>query len=479
VTEWDGVEPGRLGAVRACADAVRSGSVSAVALVERALDRIDRLDGDLGAVVALRAMEALAEAADADRTGAGAWPLYGVPVLIKDLEDVAGLPTRKGSLLLADAPAATDDGLVTSRLREAGAIVLGKTALPEFAIEGYTANLLTGITRNPWQHELSPGGSSGGSAAAMSAGMIPFATATDGGGSVRIPASCCGLVGLKPTNGVIGRWPTPDWIDLSTDGVFTTTVDDLELLLGVVRGPVAGDPTALPAGSDSRSRPVSRLYAAERISDLGPLPSDVRFALQAATEQLSALLASSPMWLDPASVFPGGDPDDDWFTITAPEHISALGRDRVVSGLDRMHPSSAGFFSAGLKVSFDEYLAARRRRFGYVRDMDLLLDGGAVLVTPTLACDGFLADGRIAADSPVGPLPSEVFSTAIQNLTGHPSISLPAGTLPNGLPFGVQVTAERFADAQLLDIARRWEAAHPWPLTAPGYEPFDSGFGRS
>src|ERR1019366_759109 len=188
--------------------------------------------------------EALERAALVDRGVKHAGALVGAPALIKDLEDWQGHSTRKGSLALAQATGARVNGVVPGRLIDAGAIVVGKSTLPEFAIEGYTASLLTGVTRNPWNADYSPGGSSGGSAAALSAGLVTIATANDGGGSIRIPASLCGLVGLKPTNGMVGRWPAPDWIDYSTDGPLATSSDDLRLLYEVMAGPVAGDPSS-------------------------------------------------------------------------------------------------------------------------------------------------------------------------------------------------------------------------------------------
>ena len=463
-----------VGGLEALAEAVASGRARAADLVAASLARIQRHDTTLGAVVALRADAAMAEAEQVDlavAAGERLGPLAGLPVLVKDLEDVEGMRTTKGSLLFADAPAATSDGLVPGRLRAAGAIVVGKTNLPEFAIEGFTSNLLFGTTRNPWDPELSPGGSSGGSAAAMAAGLATFATATDGGGSIRIPASLCGLVGIKPTNGVVGRSPLPDWIDFSTDGPFATSVVDLRLLLRVIAGPVVGDPTALgsplPVG-----RPPALLLAAYRTAPLGPLPAPVATVFEAAVGAMSDLLGLPVTWLESDSVFPDGNPDLDWFTSAAAEHVSALGRDFVHRGMVRMHPSSQAFFADGLAVTLDEYLAARRRRFDYVRTFDELLAGDAVLLTPTVAVGGFFADGRLTVDAPVGLLPPEVYSTAVQNITGHPAITLPAGRTGGGLPFGLQVTAARFADESLLDLAARWESAHPWPLSAPGYHPF-------
>ena len=191
------------------ASGVRERRVSGADLVTMSLERIEKLDPSLNSVVAVRADLALADARALDeRVAAGdeAGPLAGLPMLVKDNQDVTGMRTTYGSRTHADAPPAEADSLVVARLRAAGAIVVGKSNVPEFTFEGYTANPLFGATRNPWAPEWSPGGSSGGSGAALAAGMCAIATATDGGGSVRIPAGFCGLAGLKPTGGGIGRW---------------------------------------------------------------------------------------------------------------------------------------------------------------------------------------------------------------------------------------------------------------------------------
>lgn len=449
------------------------------ALVEVALDRIARLDPGLNAVTALRADAALAEADAMDARIARAevpGPLAGVPVLVKDLEDVAGMVTTQGSRLFADGPPAAADGLVPSRLRTAGAIIVGKTNLPEFATEGFTDNLVFGPTRNPWAPDWSPGGSSGGSAAAIAAGLVPIATATDGGGSIRIPAAFCGLVGIKPTHGRVGSYPPQDWIDLSTCGPFATTVADLRLLLDVESGPVAGDPTALPRGwRPTPGRRPTRLLAAPRTSDLGPLPAGILRSLEDGVRTLADVLGLPVAWLEPREVFSGitgGDPDLDWFTLATAEHVGAIGRERVRAGLDRMHPAARAFMETGLAVDIASYLAARRRRFAYVRRLDELLDGDALLLTPTVAAEGWLADGRLHPGAPAAALPPEAYSTAVQNVTGHPAVTLPAGISANGIPFGLQATGPRHADEMLLDVAAAWESAYPWPLAAPGYEPF-------
>ncbi len=461
---------------------MRSGRISVTELVTASIERLEGA-GHLNVVAEACFGEALATARRLDADGVGDHPLAGVPVLVKDLEDLAGHSTRKGSLALRDVAPAKRHGVVPDRLIRAGAVVVGKSTLPEFAIEGYTANLLTGVTRNPWNPDYSPGGSSGGSAAAVAAGLVGAATATDGGGSVRIPASLCGLVGIKPTNGVIGRWPAPDWIDLSTDGPFATSTDDLRLLLDVMAGPVAGDPSAPPAFRPEQwrrhdGRPV-RLLAAERTSPLGPLDPVVAALLREGVDAVAERLGAPVRWLDPAAVFVEGVPDLDWFTTTTVEHVSSLGREWVIDHMAQFHVATQEFLATGLGVSVDDYLAARRRRYLYVRALDELLGDNGLLLTPTVASRGWLADGRLDEASAVHGLPPEVYSTAMQNIVGNPALSLPFGVLPTGLPFGLQMTAPHWHDHRLIDIAALMEEASPWLRTAPGFEPLEDVVDRT
>jgi len=464
------------GPISRVAHAVSSNKISATQVTTRALENIDKANDKLNFIAQHCADQALSDA----KASTGQGVLSGVPVLVKDLEQVIGMPTRKGSVALANAPLETFDGTVVSRLKAAGAIVVGKSTMPEFAIEGYTANLATGVTRNPWNLELSPGGSSGGSAAAISAGAVPIATATDGGGSIRIPTAFCGLVGLKPSNGVIGRWPIQDWIDLSTEGPFATTVSDLRLLLSVIAGPVAGDPAGAvglkPAAYlQNQQQLPTKIYAATRTSDFGQLPVELDQVFRDSVSEFSKIFKLPVSWIEPGSLFGSDDPDLDWFTMATTEHLTSLGRDWVVKNFDALHASSQDFFTQGMNVDVAEYIQARRRRFNYIRVMDELLTGAAVLLTPTVAETGWFADGRIlATDKPGSLSPPEVFSTALQNITGHPAISLPLPPLSNGLPGALQVTASRFRDDLLLDIAQVWESIHAWQLVATGYDAFDS-----
>jgi Asp-tRNA(Asn)/Glu-tRNA(Gln) amidotransferase A subunit family amidase len=456
------------------AAAVRGRRVSAEELARMSLERIDRLNPPLNAVISVRE-QAIEEARALDERMAGGddpGPLAGLPLLVKDMEDVEGVPTTYGSKVFAEAPAAVADGLIPRRLKAAGAIVVGKTNQPEFAFAGFTDNLLYGATLNPWNVEASPGGSSGGSGAAMAAGMAPIATATDGGGSIRIPAACCGLVGLKPTNGVIGREPIPDWIDLSTFGPLGHTVADVRFLLEVEAGPVAGDPSALPHPLAMRDEMPSRVLAAPRLVDYGALPEVVDSLFQAAVRAFEQDLGLPVERIDPAEIFRAGNPSEDWVVLCALEHVHRFGWGFCDEHFDRFSAVFRGVVEFARKTPLDEYMGARRRRFAYAREMDLLLGEDTVLLTPT---NGFAHIRPDGVDPATGKLADggDSFNTDPQNITGHPAISVPASIDPSGVPFGLQITAPRFRDDMALMVAEAWERTNPWPLVAPGYEPFE------
>jgi Asp-tRNA(Asn)/Glu-tRNA(Gln) amidotransferase A subunit family amidase len=461
------------------AAAVRAGSTTARDLVARSFDRIERFDPTLNAVVARRDRdEALAEAAalDASIADTGATgtplPLAGLPLLVKDTDNAAGLPTTYGSLLFEGAAPAAADSPMVAHLRAAGAIVVGKSNVPEFAFEGFTNNRLFGATPNPWATEWSPGGSSGGAGAALIAGMVALATATDGGGSVRIPAAYCGLAGLKPTQGLIGRDPIPSWMDMSTHGPLAVSVADVALLLEVMSGPRAGDTSSRERWTPREAAWPSRVLAAPRFVDTGPLPDAIAASFDASVAAFSAATglaveAIPPPWLGERHP----TLDEDWIVMAAVEEMTTLGRDVVVAEMDRFSPYFATMMRIAMKVPVDDYADAKRRRFGYTRDLDLLLGDDVVLLTPTMCVEGFFADGRMVDGG--GPATdAEVYNTAATNITGHPSLSVPAGLSANGVPFGLQITGPRWADDLVLALGAAYQAANPWPLAAPGYEPF-------
>ncbi len=456
---------------------VREREVSARELVERSLRAIEWHDGELNAVVRLRTEEALAEAdlvdarvARDERLG----PLAGLPLLAKEVHDVAGLPSTQGSLVYADALPAARDCLHIARLRGAGAIVVGKTNIPEFCFEGFSANLVYGVTHNPWAPAWSPGGSSGGSAAALAAGFAPIATASDGGGSIRIPAAFCGLAGFKPTHGLVAREGVPSWMDFTTDGPLATTVADLRALLAVEAGPAAGDPAALPAGVvdvTAAGRSPRRVFAVSRFADWGPLPDAVAGLFAEALRALESNLGVAVELLQPAEVLSTGNIDADWTVTAAAEQAHEIGREWIEANAERLHPAFRGAMRFGLHVTFEEYMAARRRRFAYVRELDELLGDDGVIVTPTMAVDGYPADGLLSGEDLPGT-PFSAYNTQAQNVTGHPALSVPAGVCPNGVPFGLQITGPRCADGLVLDLGQAWEEARPWPRVVPGYEAF-------
>ena len=455
------------------AAAVRRREVGATELVTMSLERIGRLDPELNAVILVCADEAVAQAREVDARvarGEDQGPLAGLPLLVKDMEDVTGLRSTYGSAVFADAPPATRDALVPRRLRQAGAVVVGKTNQPEFAFAGYTTNTPYGTTVNPWGTDWSPGGSSGGSGAALASGMAAIATATDGGGSIRIPAAFCGLAGMKPTNGVIGRDPIPDWIDLSTCGPFATSMNDVRLLLRLESGPVAGDPSALPIPLLAQDQMPHRVIATTRFEDFGPLPGDVAARFDTSLLSLEKDLGLAVELIDAGSVFSSGGVGDDWFTTCAFEHLHALGKEFVQEHMERFSPDFQAVMRRAIVIPAEVYMATRRRRFERVRDLDLLLGSDAVLVMPTMAVAGLLPDGG----SPDGDRPpdSTIYNTDPQNVTGHPALSVPAGLCDNGIPFGLQITGPRFRDDMVLNVGAAWEAANPWPLVALGYEPF-------
>ena len=442
--------------------AVWEKQVEPVDLVREALRRIDASNGDLNAVTDLRADEAIADAEAHSRSG----PLAGLPFLVKDMARCKGMRTTMGSPLFADAPPDEVDDVVVARLKEAGAIVVGRTNAPAFGHAAFTTNQLFGATRNPWNLERSPGGSSGGSGAALAAALTPLATTSDGGGSVRIPASCCGLVGYKPSMGAIGRNVLPRWIGFSTQGATGRSVADVVLEASVTLGPAAGDFLALPrAGIEYEPARPARVLACRTFR------ADVDPVVEAAFEDALDTLAGAGFTVQRVASPSDASVGLQWMTISAAELAQSLEAER--DRWESFEPSLVFQLQFGSAVTLSQYLAATRFRHEMSARFDDLLGDDAVLVVPTSNVQSWPAEGPLPTSAgAVVDDPAIAVNTPDLNFTGHPAVSVPLGRDDAGVPFGLQVVAPRFADGLALGLAEVLERERPWPTEAPGYEPF-------
>src|SRR3954454_23981148 len=444
------------------AGAVRDGRVTPRRLVEESLRRIEAANGDLNAVVSLRADAALAEADGHPRTGA----LAGLPLLVKDLARTVGLPTTFGSHLYADAPPDEVDDLFVTRLKRAGAIVVGKTNTPAFGHTGFTDNQVFGSTRNPWNLSRSPGGSRGGSGAALAAGLAPLPTSSDGGGAARIPAALCGLVGYKATNGVIGRGALPRWLEFSSMGCTASTVDDglpeAFVLVGAARGAVISVPAG---GVDIEPRLPSRIVACPTLR-LGADDVIAR-AFSEAVDAIGRELGVDVVHVEAAT---SRECSRRWFTMATAELAQSLleHRDRW----QEFEPTLRQAAEIGSTVSTTDYIAAARERWTECARVDALLGDDGVLLTPTV---------NSCAWVPEGPMPNKAggvddawiaLNTADFNFTSHPAVNVPLGHDDVGVPFGLQIVAPRCRDGLAFGVAQISERLQPWPEVAPGYQPF-------
>ncbi len=459
--------------VLGAAQSVRSGAVSARELVETSLERIDRGDAELTAFVHLDPDGALVAADrvdDARRRGEELGPLAGVPFGVKDLEDCAGQPTTRGSRWFADGPSAERDDLHVGRFRAAGAIPVGKTATPEFGAWGYTASPLHGVTRNPWDPSRTPGGSSGGTAAAVSAGFVPFGTASDGGGSIRGPAASCGLPGLKPTYGRVPSLASTRLAQNAVNFALATTVRDTALLLDVAAGPDPRDRTSHP------STGVRYVEAAERLPVSGlraTWSSDLGFVV--VDPEVSRIAGSAAERLVGAAGLATTD-----VTVALDDYILTYvfveGPDQFVDvpadwadRLGELDPLVVDGWRSAAEVTLPTAARVERERRELEHRVAGLFEHTDVLLTPTNACPPFAAEGPMPEE--IGGRPCHAghaaLLTMLANLVNLPSISLPAGLTADGLPVGLLVTAPRHREDLCLRLARIWEQAAPWPRRAP------------
>ncbi|MGW0800346.1 amidase [Streptomyces sp. NPDC001089] len=433
------------------AAAVREKRISPREVVAEHLARIERLDAGIGAFRLVRSEAAMAEAdALAARPDLAGLPLAGVPVAVKDNLPVRGESCRQGSAATSDA-AAEEDHVTVARLRAAGAVVVGLTNVPELCVFG-TSDGVYGIVRNPWDPSRTAGGSSGGSAAAVAAGMVPVALGNDGMGSLRIPAANCGLVGLKPGHGTVPAGiGHGDWFGMAENGPLTTTVADARLMLAVLSDTEAVRPSGNPA----------RRIAVSVRSPLAGVTVGRPYAT--AAREAAALFAGAghrvrrsdppyPLWLGTTSLA-------HWTAGTA---VDAADLDpRRLTRRTRAHAAVGRRFVTGVRTGERrEQLRARLTPFFEEHD---------VLLTPALARRGPAAAAwhergwlrNLLANTNYSPL------TPPWNLTGWPAMAVPFGTLPGGAPCAVQLVGRPGSEAELLELAGQLEELRPWTRTAP------------
>ena len=444
---------------------VRSGEVTSAELVRLSLERIERLDPTLNAFVTVCSEEALATAATIDSTS-GEAPFRGVPIGVKDLTATAGVRTTYSSRAYADHVPDFDTAVVR-RIREAGFVIVGKTNTPEFGTVAFTESDLNGATRNPWNTELTPGGSSGGAAAAVAAGLVPIAHATDGGGSIRIPASCCGLFGLKPSRGRVSSAPFGSLEGLSTAGPMARSVADAAALLDVLAGYEPGDPWWAPPPdrpfAATTGEPPPKLQVAVTTTPPidTPVAPECTHAVEVAAELLTALghdvRELAPPWREPSlfelfitvwQVGPALHPVDE--ALLTPLNRGLVESARATSAADY-----------GRAVAQLQALARRIVSFWSETD---------VVLTPTLALTPVPIGWQEEVPDPIDQLfRNTEFTpfTAVANLTGQPAVSLPLHWTDDGLPVGVQAIGPPAGDALLLSLAAQVEAASPWADRRP------------
>jgi amidase len=450
---------------------VRSGEVTARELVEISLGRIEELNPQLNAFVEVDAERALAAAAEI-QTG-DERPFAGVPVAIKNNRAVSGLRLTYGCSLMAEYVADYDHN-VTRRLRDAGFVIVGSTTLPEYGILPVSEARVFGPTRNPWDLQRTPGGSSGGAAAAVASGMVPVAHGNDGGGSIRIPAACCGLVGLKPTRGRVS--PAPELGDsaLGIDGMLTRTVTETAAILDVLSGYEPGDATWAPPPSEPFAAAASREPGRLRIAatTLPPVPDAVVDPLcSQAVDDAAELLRS--LGHEVQEVVPPWQQDGlrELFGVVFSNHIAlSIAYSGMVAGreptAEDMEPMSWAIYSMIRRLNAVQGMGAATQLQAYTRRLVAFLEPYDALLTPALA-ERPLPLGTLdtAAPEPMSTFTrSGLFTpfTPVFNASGQPGISLPLYEGEDGLPLAVQLVGRPAGESALLALAAQLEEASPW-----------------
>lgn len=453
------------------AAAIRAGELTAVEVLEAALSRIEKANPALNAFIYVdpeAAMAAARQVAEGIRLGEAPGLLAGVPIGVKDLEGVKGMPHTEGSRAYQNR-VADADSVQVARLKAAGAVVVGKTNTPEFGYQPLTNNLLFGATGNPWAPELTSGGSSGGSASAVAAGMVPLATASDGGGSIRIPAAMCGIYGIKPS---AGRIPRADlhashWGTHSTRGPVSRNVRDAGLYLDAVAGPHPNDLDSLdgPVGiyelAAMTAPPKLRCIAWSKDLGFAAVDEQVQAVALEAARAMAEALGVELVEADPGI----GDTVATWYTLAATGDAAMLDT-MTQAERDLVQPGFIAFAEQARAITGVQIAEAQQARHTMNRALTAFFDRFDLLLTPTCAALPFPKAGpspAVIGGKQVGPGGVVPFTSPF-NTTGHPAASIPAGMSREGLPVGLQIVAPRHQDALLLSVSAAYERARPWPF---------------
>lgn len=475
------VSPLHANSVPELAFEIRRGSLSSVAVVDHYIARIRDLDDRINAFVEVYADDARVAAEEADRAvdrGDALGPLHGLPVAVKDNYAVGGKRFTNGSVALADNVAESDD-LTVTQLKEAGAIVIGKTNTPEFATKAVTDNKLFGPTGTPFDPDRTAGGSSGGSAAAAAAGLSPLALGTDGGGSLRIPASACGVFGMKPSFGRVPIPLRPDGFSHHTPmrgrGPQTRTVAGGAMMLSVLAGPHPSDPFSLPDAEtdlvDATRRPLTDVHIGYTPDLDGAFPID-RAVRDTFGDAVDALRSTEATLTEASPQLPRHRHElyDCWaagFAVILAEvceNMRRSGTELLGEHRDELEPSNVALAERGLSMSAVEYRRQDVVRTELFEAVQSFFDQYDALLLPTVAVPPF-EHGQWKPDTVAGePIEHDLGWTLtwLFNLTGHPAASVPAGFTDDGLPVGMQIVGPRFADDLVLAISGAFERVRPW-----------------
>ncbi len=453
------------------AELIRAGEISSRELVDVYLERIERLNPEINVLTEVLAEAAVAEAEAADaRRGAGEEaPLLGVPVAIKDNVDVEGTATRFGSRAFDGQPPAAADGSIVARLRNAGAVILAKTTLSELAIFAFTETEAFGKTRNPWDTSRSVGGSSGGSAGAVAAGLVGGASASDGGGSIRIPAAFCGLFGLKPQRGRVPIEPHDHWNNLSAAGCVTRTVADTALWLDAVSegggDPGGPEPPEQPYVEAAQARPGKlRIAISQRPARaiLPPIVSDEVKAGLAETEELLRSLGHDVRRHEPSFGMIGSN--------FVPRYLGGIHEEiETVPSPERLEPRTRGFGKLGAAYPDAVVRRATRAAAANAEKINRSWSEFDVLVTPSVgetAIEIGRWEGKGALRTVLGMSRTYCF-TPIWNHTGQPAAAVPAGFTAKGMPRSVTLVGRPNGEPTLISLAAQIEAERPWADRRP------------